>query len=80
MSQCTDSRGPVMVLGPDKKLGIIRDTTFQPFREKREAFQINLSQELLDLEVEATLSYVLRPGDVIPINRIKRKLEVRDLF
>jgi flagellar motor switch protein FliM len=69
-----------MVLGPDKKLGIIRDTTFQPLRQKRENFQINLSQKILKLEVEATLSYVLRPGDVIPINRIKRKVEVRDLF
>ncbi len=80
MSQCTDSRGPVMVLGPDKKLGIIRDTTFQPLRVKQEEFQIDLSKKLDLVEVEAAFSYVLRPGDEIPVDKIRRKVEVRDLF
>ncbi len=69
-----------MVLGPDKKLGIIRDTTFQPLRQKQEEFQINLSKKLRELEVEAAFSYVLRPGDVIPVDKIRQKVDARDLF
>ena len=80
MPQCTDSLGPVMVLGPDKKLGIIRDTTFQPLQLKKEKFQIDLPGNLRQIEVEATFSYVLRPGDEIVINRIKREVVVGNLF
>lgn len=69
-----------MVLGPDKKLGIIRDTTFQPLRLKKEEFQIELSEKMPELVVEAELSYVLRPGDVIPIHKIRRKVRIRELF
>jgi hypothetical protein len=80
MPQCTDSLGPVMVLGPDKKLGIIRDTTFQPLQVKQEQFQINLAKKLDELEVEAAFSYVLRPGDEITIAIIRQKVATRDLF
>jgi hypothetical protein len=80
MSQCTDSKGPVMVLGPDKKLGIIRDTTFQPLQLKREEFQINLTGHQRKVEVEAAFSYVLRPGNEIMVNRIKREVAVGNLF
>lgn len=69
-----------MVLGPDKKLGIIRDTTFQPLRVKIEEFQVNVSKKPHELEVEAAFSYVLRPGDEIPIAVIRQKVGTRGLF
>lgn len=69
-----------MVLGPDKKLGIIRDTTFQPLKAKQEEFQISLDKKLGELEVEAAFSYVLRPGDEIPVDKTRQKVDVRDLF
>ena len=39
MPQAGDGRGPVMALGPDKKLGLLRDTSIQPFRPKEETFK-----------------------------------------
>lgn len=76
MPQCTDSLGPVMVLGPDKKLGIIRDTTFQPFRNHGETFEIHLQKPAKVLNLQLRLLYVLRPDDEIPIHHWKGKVMV----
>ena len=80
MPQCTDSLGPLMVLGPDKKLGIIRDTTFQPWAVKREVFDIRLAQPVKSLELRLRLVYRLRPGDEIPVHEWSRKVRVSSLF
>ena len=80
MSQCTDSLGPKMVLGPDKKLGIIRDTSLQPFRPKRERFDIQLKKPPQSLNLDIRLSYVLRPGDQMPINHWQAEVPVLGLF
>ena len=80
MSQCTDSRGPLMVLGPDKKLGIVRDTTFQPFAPKQEEFEVRLAAPVRKVDLELRLTYVLRPGDEIPIHRWQRRVAVEGLF
>ena len=40
MPQAGDGRSRVMALGPDKKLGLLRDTSIQPFRPKEETFEI----------------------------------------
>lgn len=79
MSQCTDSLGPRMVLGPDKKLGIIRDTTIQPFKAKREEFEVRLTGSPLSVELRLRLAYVLRPGDEIPVHLWQEKVPVVDL-
>ena len=39
MVQATDARSNHMVLGPDKKLAIIRDTSIQPFCPQRRNFR-----------------------------------------
>ncbi|MBI4772797.1 MAG: hypothetical protein HY788_01220 [Deltaproteobacteria bacterium] len=80
MPQCTDSLGSVMVLGPDKKLGIIRDTTFQPFQLKRESFEIRLDEPTETIDIEIKLVYQLRPGDELPIHFWKRRISVEQLF
>ncbi|MCB2229046.1 MAG: hypothetical protein KQH53_20390 [Desulfarculaceae bacterium] len=80
MPQCGDSRGSVMVLGPDKKLGLLRDTTFQPFAAKREVFDIRLAQPARILTLSLRLVYQLRPGDEIPVHAWSRKVEVSGLF
>ena len=80
MPQCTDSLSPVMVLGPDKKLGIVRDTTFQPFRSKRETFEVHLDRPIETLVIEIKLVYQLRPGDEFPIQAWTRRLSVKQLF
>jgi len=80
MPQCSNSLGPMMVLGPDKKLGIIRDTTFQPGATKREVFDIRLSKPIQRLDVKLRLVYQLRPGDEIPIHQWERRLDVAGLF
>ncbi|MFH2127005.1 MAG: multiheme c-type cytochrome ExtKL, partial [Pseudomonadota bacterium] len=67
MPQCTDSLGSVMVLGPDRKLGIVRDTTLQPFKPKRESFVISLGTPCHELTLRVRLYYELRPGQEIPL-------------
>lgn len=80
MPQCTDSLGPVMVLGPDRKLGIIRDTTLQPFKPKRESFVIPLNRTCRELTLGAKLYYELRPGQEIPLHSWEAKVAVDGLF
>lgn len=80
MPQCTDSLGPVMVLGPDRKLGIIRDTTLQPFKPKRESFVIPLSKPCRELTLGVKLYYELRPGQEIPLHIWEKRVAVDGLF
>jgi len=65
-----------MVYGPDKKLGIIRDTSIQPFASKEETFEIKVPKSVKGVNVAVSLSYQLRPGDVYPIHWIAKKVSV----
>ena len=76
MPQATDSRSNHMVLGPDKKLGLIRDTSIQPFAPKEETIEIPLPQGIMDVDLEVNLSYQLRPGDIYPIHNIKKHVSI----
>ncbi|MCB2191608.1 MAG: hypothetical protein KQI62_08585 [Deltaproteobacteria bacterium] len=80
MPQCTDSLGPAMVLGPDRKLGIIRDTTLQPFKPKREKFIIVLAKPCRELALRVRLYYELRPGQDILLHLLEKKVPVSGLF
>jgi len=73
-SQATDSRSTQMVLGPENKLGLIRDTSIQPFAPKEETFEVPLPQGLTDAVVHVSLSYQPRPGDVYPIHKVVRRV------
>jgi hypothetical protein len=75
-SQATDSRSTQMVLGPEKKLGFIRDTSIQPFAAKEETIEVPLPQGLRDAVIEVNLSYQPRPGNVYPIHHVKRKVSL----
>lgn len=74
MPQSTNSLNETMVYGPTKKLGIIRDTSIQPFRAKEETFQIKISKGIKRVNIQVDLSYQLRPGDVYPIHSVIRTL------
>ena len=74
MAQATDSRSNHMVLGPDKKLGFIRDTSIQPFTPKEETIEIPLPEGVTDVDLEIRLWYQPRPGDICPIHDIKRSV------
>lgn len=65
-----------MVYGPDKKLGIIRDTSIQPFASKEEIFEIKVPESVKSVNVVVNLSYQLRPGDIYPIQRIVKKVPI----
>jgi len=65
-----------MVLGPDKKLGLIRDTSIQPFAPKEENIEIPLPQGVTDVDLEVNLSYQPRPGDIYPIHNIKKHVSI----
>ena len=76
MPQSTDSRSTQMVLGPENKLGIIRDTSIQPFVPKEEAIEIPLPAGLKDAVIEVNLSYQPRPGNIYPIHKVVRNLSL----
>ena len=75
-SQATDSRGTQMVLGPENKLGLIRDTSIQPFAPKEESIEVPLPAGLRDAVIEVDLSYRPRPGNVYPIHKVARKVSL----
>lgn len=74
MPQSTDSLDSVMALGPDKKLGLIRDTSIQPFAPKEESFEIPIAKNVNGIKVTVQLSYQPRPGDVYPIHTVTRNV------
>jgi hypothetical protein len=76
MPQSTDSRSTRMVLGPENKLGLIRDTSIQPFAPKEETIEIPLPTGLTDAAIEVNLSYQPRPGNIYPIHKVVRKVSL----
>lgn len=72
MPQSTDSLGSTMVLGPDKKLGLIRDTSIQPFAPKDDRFEIELPATVRNVAIEVKLTYQPRPGDEYLIEMIRK--------
>jgi len=79
MPQSTASIDSTMVYGPTKKLGIIRDTSIQPFAPKAETFEIKVSETIKDVTVAVNLSYQPRPGDVYPIHLILKQVSIEPL-
>lgn len=69
MPQSTDSLNNDMVYGPTYKVGIIRDTSIQPFAAKKETFEAAIPEGVGKVRVNVELSYQPRPGDVYPIHR-----------
>jgi hypothetical protein len=76
MPQSTDSRSTQMVLGPENKLGLIRDTSIQPFAPKEETIEIPLPPGIKDAVIEVDLSYQPRPGNVYPIHKVVRNVSL----
>jgi hypothetical protein len=76
MPQSSNSLDNNMVYGPDKKLGIIRDTSIQPFASKEETFEIKVPETEKEVSVLVNVSYQLRPGDIYPIQNIIKKISV----
>jgi hypothetical protein len=76
MPQSTDSRSTQMVLGPENKLGLIRDTSIQPFAPKEEIIEIPLPKGLKDAVIEVNLSYQPRPGNIYPIHKVIRNVSL----
>jgi len=78
MPQSTASLDNTMVYGPDIKLGIIRDTSIQPFMSKEELFEIKMPETIKKVDIEINLTYQLRPGDIYPIHRIVKQISVEN--
>ncbi len=68
MPQSSDSLSNVMVYGPTHKVGLIRDTSIQPFTTKEETFEAQIPPGVEKLKVTVDLNYQLRPGDIYPIH------------
>jgi hypothetical protein len=76
MPQAGDGRGPVMALGPDKKLGLLRDTSIQPYRPKEETFEIPVPPGIKEVTVAVRLTYQPRPGNIYLLHSIDRKVSI----
>ena len=76
MPQATDSRSNQMMLGPDKKLGLIRDTSIQPFAPKEETMEIPLPPGVTKAVIEVQLTYQPRPGNIYPIHKVVRNVSL----
>ena len=72
-TQSTNALSTEMVLGPENKLGFIRDTSIQPFAAKEETIEIPLPPGVKDAVIEVNLSYQPRLGNVYPIHKVVRK-------
>ena len=75
-TQATDSRSKQMALGPENKLGFIRDTSIQPFAPKNESIEVRLPKAVTEAVIEVNLSYRPRPGNVYPIHNVVRKVSL----
>ena len=78
MPQATDSRSNQMMLGPDKKLGLIRDTSIQPFAPKEETMEIPLPPGVTKAVIEVQLTYQPRPGNIYPIHKVVRNVSLEE--
>jgi len=76
MPQSTDGLGSVMALGPDRKLGLIRDTSIQPFATKEESFEIPMPSGVKKAKLTIQLSFQPRPGDVYPIHSVVKDIGI----
>ncbi|MBI5582430.1 MAG: hypothetical protein HY892_01270 [Deltaproteobacteria bacterium] len=76
MPQAGDGRGPVMALGPDKKLGLLRDTSLQPFRPKEETFEIPVPKGIKEIALTVRLTYQPRPGNIFPLHSLVRQIRI----
>lgn len=75
-SQATDSRSTQTALGQENKLGLIRDTSIQPFAPKEETFEVPLPPGMRDAIIEVDLSYRPRPGNIYPIHKVVRNVSL----
>lgn len=76
VSKATDSRSNLMTLGPERKLGFIRDTSIQPFAPKEETFEIPVASDVKEASVEVKLTYRPRPGSVYPIHHVVNRVGI----
>jgi hypothetical protein len=76
MPQAGNGRGAVMALGPDKKLGLLRDTSIQPFRPKEETFEIPIPKGIKEITVAVLLTYQPRPGNIYPLHCLSRRIRI----
>jgi hypothetical protein len=78
-SQATDSRSTETALGPENKLGLIRDTSIQPFAPKEETIEVPLPSGMKDAVIEVKLSYQPRPGNVYAIHSVVRNVSLEGI-
>jgi hypothetical protein len=66
-----------MIFPTERKLGIIRDTSLQPFAPKEETFEIPVAKDAGVVKLTVQLSYSPRPGDEYPIHSVTRIVTIR---
>jgi hypothetical protein len=66
-----------MVFDTDRKMGIIRDTSLQPFAPKEETFEIPIGKDVKEMKLTVRLSFSLRPGMDYPIHTVTKDVTFR---
>jgi len=76
MPQSGNGYGQAMVYGAFAKLGLLRDTSLQPFMPSKETFEIKLPENMREAQVEVKLVFRHLPGDEVVIHKIARKVSL----
>ena len=73
MPQSSNGYSQAMVYGAFAKLGMLRDTSLQPYRPSKETFEMKLPENVREAQVEVKLVWRHLPGDEVVIHKITKK-------
>ncbi|MGC2064358.1 MAG: multiheme c-type cytochrome ExtKL, partial [Thermodesulfovibrionales bacterium] len=76
MPQSGNGYSQVMVYGAFAKLGLLRDTSLQPFMPAQETFEIRLPEEVRNVLVEVRLVFRHLPGDEVVIHKVTKTVSL----
>ncbi len=76
MPQSGNAYSQSMVYGAFAKLGLLRDTSLQPFRPNKETFEIKLPENVREAQVEVKLVWRHLPGDEVVIHKVSRRISL----
>jgi len=76
MPQSGNGYSQAMVYGAFAKLGLLRDTSLQPFRPSKETFEIKLPENVREAQVDVKLVWRHLPGDEVVIHKITKKINL----
>ncbi len=76
MPQSGNGYSQAMVYGAFAKLGMLRDTSLQPYMPAKESYEIMLPPNVREAEAEVSLVFRHLPGDAYVIHSVKKNISL----